>query len=150
MTDKEKNNLYKEAHSFYVFAKCGQENIPEENFVESSIPFIVNMSLACELYLKLILINNGKTIDDVKKQSHNLYDLYSLLTNAQKNDIYNAFKKPMIYSIEKELKEINSSFADWRYLVLDKANGKQNKIQYKPYFVKELVEILDKICADIF
>jgi len=149
MTDKEKNNLYKEAHSFYILAKCGQDNIPEENFVESFIPFIVNMSFACELYLKMILINNGKTIDEVKKESHNLYNLYRLLTDEQRNDIYNSFKRPMIYSIEKELKEINSAFADWRYLVLDKANGRQKKMQYKPYFVKEFTQILDEFCANI-
>ena len=149
MTDKEKNNLYKEAHSFYILAKCGQDNIPEENFVESFIPFIVNMSFACELYLKMILINNGKSIDEVKKESHNLYNLYRLLTDEQRNDIYNSFKRPMIYSIEKELKEINSAFADWRYLVLDKANGRQKKMQYKPYFVKEFTQILDEFCANI-
>lgn len=149
MTDKEKNNLYKEAHAFYILAKCGEENIPEENFVESFIPFIVNMSFACELYLKLIVINNGKTIGEVKKQSHNLYDLYNLLTDAQKNYIYNSFKRPMIYSIEQELKEINSAFPDWRYLVLDKANGSQKKIQYKPHFVKEFTQILDNFCANI-
>lgn len=149
MTDKEKNNLYKEAHAFYILAKCGQDNIPEENFVESFIPFIVNMSFACELYLKMILINNGKTIDEVKKESHNLYNLYRLLTDEQRNDIYNSFKRPMIYSIEKELKEINSAFADWRYLVLDKANGRQKKMQYKPYFVKEFTQILDEFCANI-
>lgn len=149
MTDNEKNNLYKEAHAFYLLAKCGEKNIPEENFVESVIPFIVNMSFACELYLKLILINNGKTIDEVKQENHNLYNLYSLLTDRQKNNIYNSFKRPMIYSIEKELKEINFAFPDWRYLVLNKANGTQKKMQYKPYFVKEFTQILDNFCANI-
>lgn len=149
MNKIEKQNLYKEAKSFYELAECGRKNIPEKKYVESYIPYIVNMSFATELYLKLILINNGKTIDEVKVLNHNLYNLYNELDEEQKNKIYEMFKRPITYSIPNELNKISTAFPDWRYLVLNKASQKNKKLQFSPYFIKELNEILGDICKNI-
>ena len=149
MNKIEKQNLYKEATVFYELAECGRNNIPEKENVESYIPYIVNMSFATELYFKLLLINNGKTIDKVKVLNHNLYDLYNELEEKQKDKIYEMFKRPIIYSIPNELNKIATAFPDWRYLVLNKANQKNKKLQFSPYFIKELNEILRDICNDI-
>lgn len=67
MDKKQKEKLYKEATAFYELAECGRLNIPEKKNVESFIPYIVNMTFAVELYLKLLLIDNGNSIDAVKK-----------------------------------------------------------------------------------
>ena len=171
---QEKLNLYNEAIAFYEFAECGRKNVLENKNVESYIPYIVNMSFATELFLKLLLIENGKTAGEVKKLSHHLSDLYEQLTDEQKNAIYKSFKQPMIYSIPNELKRANDAFVRWRYLVLDKSHrqikrshtshpfcekskalsGKQtnddgsgpNAIPL--YFLKELNEALCSMCRD--
>lgn len=124
MDRREKLNLYNEAIAFYEIAECGRINIPERKNVESYIPYIVNMTFATELFLKLLLIESGKTIDDVVRLSHSLSNLYEELTAEQKETVYKSFKQPMVYSISKELDRTNTAFIRWRYLVLDKANGK--------------------------
>lgn len=174
MERNEKINLYNEAVAFYEFAECGRKNIPEKKNVESHIPYIVNMSFATELFLKLLLIENGKTADEVKKLSHHLFDLYEQLTDEQKNSIYKSFKQPMIYSIPDELKRANNAFILWRYLVIDKSR-RQPKRSHPSYpfykkskvlsgkqpkddgsgpnaipicFLKELNEVLCSICQE--
>ena len=150
MNQTEKQALYREAVAFYKLAECGRQNIPEQKFVESYIPYIVNMAFCAELYFKLLIIENGRTIDDAKKLGHNLYGLYDVLTQQQKIEIYQSFKRPLIYSIEDELKQISFAFQDWRYLVLNtvNANEKKKTFQFKPYFIKELNEILQKMCRN--
>lgn len=143
---KEKENLYNEARAFYELAECGRINIPEKKNVESFIPYIVNMTFATELYLKLLLIDNGKSISEVVKLGHKLSDLYEALNQAQKDTIYQAFKRPLVFSIPDELKKINTAFVDWRYLVLNKANNYQRRNQFSPYFIKEFNEILETMC----
>ena len=150
MTSKEKVHLYNEASAFYELAECGRLNIPEKKNVESFIPYIVNMTFAAELYLKLLLIDNGKSISDVVKLSHRLSDLYKALRPEQQDAIYQSFKRPLIYSIPDELESINAAFIEWRYLVLDKADGhRTKKLQFHPYFIKELNEVLGEMCKSI-
>ena len=149
MTPTEKRNLYNEALAFYELAECGRTRIPEKAFVESFVPYIVNMSFCAELYLKLLLIENGRTINEARKSGHNLYELYLNLTENQKAFIYQSFKRPIIYSVENELQAISNAFSDWRYLVLNKANNKHKKMQYHPFFIKEFNEVLSNLCQTI-
>ncbi len=146
MNKVEKQDLYNEAFSFYEFAECGRKHIPEKAFVERHIPYIVNMAFCTELYLKFLLVENGKPLSEIKKYSHNLYMMYNDLSQEQKDTIYSSFKRPLIYSIDTELQKINSAFPEWRYLVLNKANGDKKRFQFAPYFIKELNEILGSIC----
>ena len=175
MDKQSKYNLYTEALAFYEIAECGRKNIPERKNAESYIPYIVNMSFATELFLKLLLIENGKTIDEVTKSSHKLFDLYNQLTQKQKDKIYNSFKRPMVYSIQNEFQRANNAFVRWRYMVLDKANGKievpypvhpfsedtkalsgkrskdsdRGPNAFPIYFFKELNEVLGAICREL-
>lgn len=146
----EKKALFNEANAFYNLAECGRQNIPEEKFIESYVPYIVNMSFAADLYLKLLLVDKGKTIKELKDLKHNLYNLYNELDPSQQESIAQSFKKPLIYSIKNELQQIKNAFPDWRYLVLDKANGAKKQLQFKPYFIKKFNEILREMCATIF
>lgn len=133
------------------------------------------MTFATELFLKLLLIENGKTIDDVIKLSHSLSNLYEELTVEQKETIYKLFKQPMVYSISDELTRANTAFVRWRYLVLDKANGKtevpcsvhpffeetkalsgkqiknaaKGPNAFPIFFFKELNELLGTLCQEI-
>ena len=171
----EKIKLYREALAFYEIAECGRINIPEKKNVESFVPYIVNMSFATELFLKLLLIENGKSIDDVVKLSHHLAKLYGELTEIQKDTIQSSFKQPMVYSVAKELTRADSAFVRWRYAVMDKANGKieascptysfgekpealsgkqikdtaRGPNAFPVYFFKELNEVLSQMCASM-
>ena len=149
MTKQEKEKLYNEATAFVNLAECGRLNIPEQKNIESHIPYIVNMSFAAELYLKLLLINNGKTIKELMSIGHKLCDLYEALDQVQKDAIYQSFKRPLFYSIPDELKKVNTAFADWRYLILDRANNRQKKMQFAPYFIKEFNEVLAELCRTV-
>ena len=62
MTIKEKQNLYNKAIAFYKLAECGRQYIAEQKYVESHIPYIVNMCFCTELFLKMLLLEQGKTI----------------------------------------------------------------------------------------
>ena len=108
-----------------------------------------NMTFAIELYLKLLLANNGKTIDELKNIGHNLYSLYNALEDTQKKEIYQKFKRPLIYNIPEEISNIASAFSDWRYLVLNKANHNNKKLCVKPFFIKELAEVLSVMCKTV-
>ena len=72
-------------------------HIQEKAFVESFIPYIVNMSFCAELYLKLLLIENGKSINEARKYGHDLYKLYMDLTDNQKVRKAESFPKSHIF-----------------------------------------------------
>ena len=146
MNKFDKQNLYTEANAFYELAECGRKNIPESKAIETYIPYIVNMTFAIELFLKLLLVNNGKTVDELKNIGHNLYSLYNALEDNQKQEIYQNFKRPLVYKIPEEINSIAFAFPDWRYLVLNKANHNGKKLCVKPFFIKELAEVLSVMC----
>jgi len=86
-------------------------------------PFIVNKSFACEVYLKLILLEEKFDIEKNLKRTekHNLYKLYSSTSKEFKemyqkvcltiygNDANNEF-------LNKEIIKISNVFMDYRYL----------------------------------
>lgn len=150
MTQTEKRQLFNEATAFYELAEHGRLNIPEKKEIETYIPYIVNMAFGAELYLKLLLIHTGKSVGDVAKLGHRLSDLYKALRPEQQDTIYQSFKRPLIYSIPDELESISAAFVEWRYLVLDKADGRRTKkLQFHPYFIKEFNEVLARMCQAI-
>ncbi len=149
MTQIEKKNLYNEAIAFYEFAECGRKHIPEQKHIESYIPYIVNMAFCAELLLKLLLLEKGKNIKEVEKLGHNIKVLHKELSSELKESIYHSFKRPLIYKIEEELEQLNKAFVDWRYLVLNKANGCTKKLQIHPYFLKEFNDVLIDVCKSI-
>lgn len=145
----EKRKLCREAKAFYEMAECGRMHMLEKADIESYVPYIVNMTFCTELYMKLLLIENGKDISEMKKYSHNLHRLYTELTQEQKDMIYQSFKRPLIYSIDAELQKMSTAFVDWRYLVLDKASEGKKRFQFSTCFAKELNEILGKLCVEL-
>ena len=149
MNNTDKQNLYIEANVFYELAECGRNNIPENKSIETYIPYIVNMTFAIELFLKLLLLDNGKTIGELKDIGHNIYSLYNALKDTQKKEIYQKFKRPLIYNIPEEISNIASAFSDWRYLVLNKANHNSKKLSVKPFFIKELAGVLSEVCQTV-
>ena len=75
------------------------------------VPYVVNASFACELYLKALLFNedNGPT------QGHDLSKLYESLSEEVKNKV---LKNPCFKGDNeflKKLEDAKSLFCDWRY-----------------------------------
>ena len=173
-----KQKLYNEAVAFYELAECGRKNIPEQKYVESHIPYIVNMTFCSELLLKFLLLEEGKSTKDTYALKHNLMSLYDNLSLSTKEQIYHSFKRPLVYDINNELNKAKDAFVHWRYLVLDKINQsneetqeyrripfnewlqltpsekeKYTEMQNKrnriaPFFLKEFNEILLDICRN--
>lgn len=130
MTIDEKQKLYNEAIAFYQLAECGRQHIAEQKHVESHIPYIVNMCFCTELFLKMLLLEQGKTISFLKNTKHNLLKLYGALSDECKGEIYACYLKQnriMIYNIEEELEKSKNAFVQWRYLVLDKVGESPTK-----------------------
>lgn len=176
LTKEQKQKLYNEALAFYELAECGRMHIPEQKYVESHIPYIVNMTFCAELLLKFLLLEEGKDLEHLKKIGHDLKDLHKKLCPETKELIYSSFKRPLIYNINNELNRSKNAFVKWRYLVLDKISTasespskdsrtpfekwlcltsygqkeivkKQNsRSQISPFFLKEFNEVLMEIC----
>ena len=123
MTFQEKQKLYSEAIAFYEIAECGRQHIAEQKHVESHISYIVNMCFCTELFLKMLLLEQGNTIAFLKNKKHNLWKLYDALSDECKDNINTCYlqqNRIKIFSIEEELKKSKNAFVQWRYLVLDK------------------------------
>lgn len=84
------------------------------------LPFLVNKSFACEVYLKLILLEENVNFNILLKnyEKHNLFKLYNL-TNVKedcKNYLKNYDKKLSDDYINDEIKKISNVFMEWRYI----------------------------------
>ena len=143
MTIKERQGLYNEAIAFYELAECGRQHIAERKHVESHIPYIVNMCFCTELFLKMLLLEQGKTIAFLKNTKHNLWELYDALSDECKDDIYTCYLRQnqiKIFSIEEELKKSKNAFVQWRYLVLDKIGeipAKKKRLTFQDWLKNE-------------
>ena len=81
------------------------------NFVS---PCVVNLTLACELYLKCLILTKG---DGKIEHIHHLSDLFQKLPDTIKSEIetdYNKWESPL--SFDDCISVHNDSFVDIRYL----------------------------------
>ena len=74
------------------------------------VPSIVNMSFACELYLKSILSNGNSEI-----KGHDLFDLFSKLDEKKKNIIIIEVEKRGTDDFYSALIDSRNLFESWRY-----------------------------------
>ena len=113
------------ARSFFNAAQC----LKNGDFLNNTIPLVVNTAFALELYLKSFnsdkIFINGKNlqhdvvvyeniINEVKKTGHNLLDLYQCLSDDIKDLIKKEYKITNI-SFEDAISEYKNIFTDWRY-----------------------------------
>lgn len=85
----------------------------------SKLPLAINCIFACELYLKILLLNNGYNIDLLKKVGHNLRELFSKLPIRKQNHINEwmvCFERQNIFEL---LDNIKNDFVNLRYMYLD-------------------------------
>lgn len=75
--------------------------------------FAVNISFACELFLKAIKIYETKGCN--YKPTHNLCKLYNDISKQAKEKIKEEFEKENDHNIYKFLKKESNNFLAWRY-----------------------------------
>ena len=135
-----KNDAFNLGESFHRVA-CSI--FPEDLFDESDdghwfVPYIVNLSFACELYLKS-LFSDGES----ETRGHCLDVLYNQLSDEQKNLILNRpeFKgdKDFISNITR----YNRMFEKWRYCF---EAGKSREVDI--VFLENLAIVLHDVAKD--
>lgn len=109
-------NTFYEANEFVSLANSKEFN---SKSIVSTIPIAVNCLFACELYLKILLLYNGATVEFVKKNKHYLHKLYDSLPT----DIQNKINAWLVCFYGKNiiefLKDINNDFTNLRYMYIE-------------------------------
>ena len=127
------------------FASLIEISIEGTTPINRTFPYIVNTTLSCEIYLKIILVKNGFTEDDFKrKHKHNLLKLY--------NDIDEKFKANFKNRIGidneeicKNIKHIANAFEEWRYVY----EHIENELSINRFFLEIFCDELDKYCINL-
>ena len=116
------NNMLPE-NSKINFGNAIQLTAKGNKVINKIFPFIVNKAFACEVYLKLILLEEKFNIDKNLKRTekHNLYKLYSS-TSKEFKEMYHKVclaiygKDANVEFLNKEIIKISNVFMDYRYL----------------------------------
>ena len=129
-----KNEAFYTGEAFYESA-C--KMLPEDIFDENDsgiwfIPYIVNVALACELFLKSLLSDG-----DSASRGHKWSDLFSKLSDDQKNKVLNHPYFKGSDSFEESLVEGDSIFEGWRYYFEHK-----RKLSVDIIFLDHFAEVL--------
>lgn len=112
------NNTFDEANGFM---KLVINKEYEKSKTISKIPLAVNSIFACELYLKVLLLNRGFTCEDVRMLSHDLKKLYINLNDTDKEKIETWIRIFSQFDLLDYLEKIKNSFQELRYVYLNEA-----------------------------
>lgn len=137
-----KNEAFHIGESFH---KISKEIIPDNFFEDSDddyhwfIPSVVNMSFACELYLKSLLSDGNKG-----NLGHDIKELFDDLSNEKKEIIKNSLEFRGDKEFEKNIKINKDVFKNWRYAFEKKE--KTVDIIFLENFANVLHDIAEKEC----
>lgn len=111
-----------------------------KKIISKQIPFIVNKSFACEIYLKIILLENNIDFKDLKRTNgHKIFKLYSKTNSDFKSNLCHEMYLKKFTNIEDKIKNISEAFINWRYIY-----EKYEKIDPLDFmFLDELCNYLD-------
>ena len=112
---KNKEKISKTFNEATAFIRLIDGKEYKNNDLISEIPLAVNCAFACELYLKVLLLNRGYTVDDVIYLNHNLKKLYYNLEEKDKENISIWIKTFTQNDVLNLLDEIKNVFSDLRY-----------------------------------
>lgn len=114
---------------------------PKNNFRNKIFPFVVNKSLACEIYLKLILMVTKKK----RVKIHNLEEL-SKRTHIDvefKNYLSSNKSELTEQQVEEYLINISNAFEDWKYIY------EKKDIKVMHGFLNMYCDFLDEYCKKL-
>ena len=135
-----KNESYKLAECFHQVA-C--DIFPDDIFDEEDdghwfVPYIVNLSFACELYLKS-LVSDGES----EAHGHFLVELFNELDNKNKKMILDAPQFKGDEEFDDKLHEANNLFTDWRYCFEHK-----KPLSFDFVFIENLAMVLHAVAEN--
>lgn len=122
--EKNKDKIEKTFEEANSFMRLIDQREYDGDSLLSEIPLAVNCIFACELYLKVLLLNRGFTVPDIKLLKHNLKKLYINLNDndvLKINEWINIFCQ---YDLLIYLDEIKNSFEDLRYNFIEEKVSK--------------------------
>ena len=93
---------------------CYKDKNPGEYMLDTFYPYAVNASLACELYIKAIMIY--RSTNNEFETGHDLRELYDKLPTHDAQALSQEFSKLYSFStLEQFLDENGQVFVRWRY-----------------------------------
>ena len=100
------------ADSFYRVSKeIGNDDALQ--ILYNLYPYVVNLSFACELYLKAIKFHDDPSLKKVP--GHKLNEIFDTLKGDEKRDLTACFESNFSTPLNKFLAEDNRDFVVWRY-----------------------------------
>ena len=132
------------AHQAIMYMKLVEDTHYDSNDIYSMNPIYINMLFACELYLKCLLLKNGKTYNEVRKLRHHFNKLFNNLNEKQKKELRNRFNVFYNLNVDKKVDLINEDFVYCRYMFFDEGF---NKIKMRFNAVKDLMYELDHMVS---
>ena len=114
-------NAFYEANEFVLLVEAKEFDKSQDI---SKLPLAINCIFACELYLKILLLNDGYSVKELKNMKHNLQDLFNALAEEEKSKIDNWITAFCQNDIFKFLDDIKNDFVDLRYMYLENKSKK--------------------------
>lgn len=139
-------NMYTTARQFKNAIDSNEKIMfKKDGFINKIFPYIVNKSFSCEVYLKMIIKNNGDSYDKV----HSIIDLLELSkirTEFENYIITGADANGIVYEkkqLNEGLESISNAFVNWRYIY------EKKDIQVAEGLLNMLCNYLDDYCKRI-
>jgi len=116
-----------------------------------TVPEIVNLAFASEVFIKSLLIFYGLSLDEIQKNGHGLKELWRRLadTNKSVTDMVGERMKLQLdiddMLFEEYMKNISNAFKKWRYIYED--HGGKIAIDFLRNFT---VELRDACCHVLY
>ena len=143
--------MFKHACAFVGCAQfCEKEpwNI-EKRLPDYTVADIVNSAFACEVFIKALLLNSGKTIEDIKRAKHGIEGLWELLKAVNptlstdiENRVINIFHSTDPDFFNTAMSTISDAFVTWRYIY--ELHGATIHIN----FLRIFREVMREVCCE--
>ncbi|MBE6929899.1 MAG: hypothetical protein E7463_06440 [Ruminococcaceae bacterium] len=119
---KSKGSFYMAMHEadgfFEIAALCDEHYLQNDVASNLLFPFVINLSFACEAYIKAIMIHYSPTNEF--EHGHNLKDLFAMLPQHCCQEIEANYRNEVIganqyIDLHSLLDAYGNSFVEWRY-----------------------------------
>ena len=117
--------VFKQANGFFRFVDGMTFKVGNILYLN---PYYINCLFCCELYMKSLLLYEGKTVAELRKANHKLLDLFNMLSYEDQTTLKTAFKMDWEYDLFKHLDKINNDFVNMRYVYI---NNDKMDIEYE-------------------
>ena len=126
-----------------IFLKVSEQlENDEETLFGGIFPYLVNSALACELFLKTIIMINSTPRQIVRE--HELTTLFNSLPTEDQTNIKELFSRRMKHDFDSLIEEMSSTFVKWRYAY------EQETIKINITGILTLAQVLNDYITEIY